>query len=247
MLAILGALNKEIAGVRNGMVVEKTLSENGCHIYLGQYKDRPLLLVRTGMGKKRAEDAANLVLEKYPVEAMVSIGVGGALTHESRAGDVVLCSTLCCNDSHGNTDTTLHSDAHLMKITSRAPAGKESRLRQGKSLTVERPVSGLVAKLAAGKSYRADIVEMESYWIASAAHKKHVPFLAIRAVSDTVEDNLPPFHIFKMEGGINWNRAVFHFASHPHHVPMLIALRKKSRNAIDNLTSLADYLITNCK
>ncbi|MBI2831360.1 MAG: hypothetical protein HYX79_03790 [Chloroflexi bacterium] len=243
MLAILGALDREIAGVRKGMTVEKTISENGFRLYLGKYAEKPLLLVKTGMGKQRAESAARLALEQYPVSALVSMGFAGGLTGESKVGDIVLCSTLYCNDRHGNTDNALQSDAKLLALCSQALTGKVTRLRQGKTLTVERPICTPDEKLAAGQSYRADVVEMESYWIASVACEKHIPFIAVRVISDDSKDLLPPFEIFKTGGGLKWHRALPYFLLHPRRAAGLIVLRRRAREAQNNLTAFLDYLI----
>jgi len=240
MLALLGAMREEIAGLRRHVAFEEDSFEQGCRIYRGEHENREVMLVETGIGKRRAERAAELVLERYPITSLVSLGFGGALTEEAKAGDVVLCSTL----HEEGAESPCHSDANLISLAAQAVESAEVRLLQGSSVTAASVVSEPTAKEALGTRFSAKVVDMESYWIGRIASAKQVPFLAVRAISDALADSLPPFGLFLDSNG-NWRRkrAALYFLFRPHQLMKLYCYYRNARKAERNLSRFVVCLI----
>ena len=250
MLALLGALREEITGLKRHMVLEEVFVQEGCHVFRGRYKNKAILLVQTGIGKERAEAATKFILERYSVTALVSLGFAGALTEELKVGDIILCSTLYrdnrCTQGEAGLGNPYYSDASLVSVASLTLALQRTAIRfcQGNSVTVAQPVSKAEAKCALGKAFHADGVDMESYWVARIASAKQVPFIAIRAISDTMQDNLIPFdQILDSNGKWRLKRVALFFLFHPQHVIRLFALLKNARQAMRSLTTFVDYLV----
>jgi len=241
MLALLGAMRQETAGLRRRMALEEDYSQQGCRIYRGQHENRGVLLVQTGIGKKRAERAAELVLERYPITALVSLGFGGALTDEAKAGDIILCSTLY---EERGSEGPCYSDANLVSLAAQALESVEVRLLQGDSVTVARPVSEPTAKQVLGKTFSAKVVDMESYWIGRIASAKQVPFIAVRAISDTAADSLPSLDRFLDSNG-TWRRkrAALYFLFRPHQLMKLCRFYRNARKASNNLSYFVARLV----
>lgn len=192
MLALLCALRCEITGLRKQLSLSETFDWRGCHIAMGKYENKDILLAKTGVGRAKAERAAQLVLYHYPVTAVLSIGFAGALTEELEVGDIILCSRLyCANEPHNGlgSERPLFSDTNLVSAASKS-GGATTRFRYGSCVTSPCPVLKKQAKLALGRRFNADIVDMESYWVAKAAAERRVPFMAIRAISDTAKGSL---------------------------------------------------------
>jgi len=249
MLALLGALKEEIVDLKNRMDVEEACAEEGCHLYIGRYGDKPVLLAQTGIGKRRAETATRLVLEQYPIATLVSFGFAGALTEEAKVGDVILCSTLYGrNGKKEESDqprSACHSDTRLVSLASTAMESTSARVWQGNSVSVRQVVAKTRAKRELGEAYRAEAVDMESYWIAKIASESRIPFLAVRAISDEVQHNLPQFdQIVNSDGKLIGRKAFSYFLSYPHDLMKLITLRRSKRQASRNLTAFIDCLIT---
>lgn len=248
MLALFGTMRPEISSLRRHMALEEAPAEQGCRVYKGEHENREVLLVQTGIGKKRAERATELVLERYPVTALVSFGFGGALTEEAKAGDIVLCSALYCGNNHVHDDTgsggPCYSDINLISVAAKALAGSQVGLLQGNSVTVDSVVSEPEAKQVLGKIFSAQVVDMESYWIGRVASAKQVPFLAVRAVSDTVADRLPPFGRLLDSNG-TWRRksATLYFLIRPRQLVNLCILYRNARKAGNNLSHIVPCLI----
>jgi len=243
MLALLGALKEDISDLRKGIALKESYTWQNCHIYAGNYRGKSVVLAQTGMGRERAESATEFILGRYPVTALISFGFAGALKENLQIGDVVLCSTLYSNNgaAKGNPCS---SDSSLISLSLQALQGTVTRLSQGKSVTVAQAASSPDAKLALCQTFDADIVDMESYWIGKIASAREVPFLAIRAISDTLQDSLLPFDRFiDMNGKLLRQRAIAYFLSHPQHLVKLLSLSHSARRARKNLTAFLDYLI----
>lgn len=247
MLALLSALKEETADVRRHMLCEEISGQEGCRIFRGSYRNKAILLIQSGMGKERTERATNFILEHYPVTALVSLGFAGALTEEAKVGDIFLCSTLYSDNGEtpgkNEEDNPYHSDPGLVSLACQAP-DTTAKLRQGSSVTTTQLVSQFESRQALGKIFQADIVDMESYWTARIASAKGVPFLAIRAISDSMRDNLPPFDRMLDSNG-SWQRkeAGLYFLTHPQQMIKLFTLFRNARQAGRNLSTLVDCLL----
>lgn len=247
MLVILGALKEEIADLRRKMIIEETSSEQNYHIYKGKYKNKDVLLGQTGLGQENAERATEFILERYPATALISLGFTGALVEELKIGDIVLSTTLYSRE--GQTEETpkiqsaIYPDANLISIAIETQKVKMTGFPQVSSVTVANPITDPKEKLALGKTFHAEVVDMESYWIARITSARRIPFLSIRAVSDTVKDTLPPFDRFLNSGNRQWKRATLYFLTHPQQLIKLFSLYRNARRARKNLTTFMDSFI----
>lgn len=246
MLALLGTLKEEISDLRREMVIREVINQSGCKLYRGKYENRDILLVQTGLGKERAESATKHVLEHYPITTLISLGFAGALADDLNIGDVIICCTLHRAKGWMQQDLNpepFSSDTTLVTMIIEALEDARVKFRCGSSVTVPQPVSSPEAKRDLGRACRAEGVDMESYWIARVASAKRVPFMAVRTISDTVRDSLPPFdQILDSDGTWHWNRAVHYFVFHPQHLVKLLALYRNARQARRSLTIVAGRL-----
>lgn len=195
MIALLGAMSIEVSGLMKSMTAARRTSSPAGQIMEGELAGRRLLLARTGIGRERALAASQHVLENYPVTGMVSFGFGGALAAGLQVGDLLVCPKLYC-DSHPGA--AVHkSDSRLLQLAAQAMTGRATpRLLTGDALTMDQVVVQPAEKLALGQAYQAQVVDMESYWVAQAAAGRQVPFLGVRAISDALQERLPPFDRF---------------------------------------------------
>jgi len=248
MIALSGAFSQEIAGLRRQMAVEEVAANPVCRVYRGQLAGKPCLLLQTGIGRKRAENATRFVLERYPVTAMISLGFAGALTPDLRIGDVVVCSSVRRASGFGKDEGEAEpyaADASLLALASGGPEDESTRFPAGTCVTTPRVVSGARTKQELSREFQAQVVDMESYWIAGIASGHHVPFIAIRSVSDTLKDDLRAIdHILDSEGRVLWERVVPYFLLHPHHLPSMFIAFRNMRRAERNLTAFISDLVT---
>ena len=248
MLALVGAMTEEVADLRKQMVIEQTVAESHCRIYRGSHQGKDLVLVQSGMGKEMAERAIRLTLERFSIATVVSFGYSGALTQVLRAGDVIVCRKLYGhNDAVPQAGTSLsacHSDAALALAAAEAFEGAQLKWMEADSITWPRLVRDPHAKTELGSIFSAQAVDMESYWIARIADERGIPFLSIRAISDTASDPLPPFDtLVRSDGRLRARRAALYFLPRPWQLTTLFRFYRQARCARESLKVAVDCFL----
>jgi len=79
----------------------------------------------------------------------------------------------------------------------------------------------------------ADVVEMEAAGVAAYARDHHIPFYAVRIVTDTATENLPmDFNLMRDDHGrFSRRRILAHAVRHPSLFPKLIDFNRRTRRA----------------
>ena len=184
----------------------------------------------TGIGWGNVKYAFRKVLGSWPTYC-VSSGLAGGLKNSYRQGEVVVARRT------GRLGTSLWVECHRPMIRAAVHCG--ARLVES-CLTADSILSSSEQKLSAGKD--GDIVDMESYYILSAASGKKIPaYVVVRAISDTVEEDLPiDFgRVADNRGHLRYGALLREIGRRPQRIPALIGLGLRSRRAAH---SLADYL-----
>lgn len=245
-ILLLGAFGQEIDGLRRQLDIEEVVAGQDYKLYRGKYENRDILLVQTGMGKKRAESATKSVLERYPVTAIISVGVAGGLNPELKIGTVVLCSTLYYANGSDQKDPKAESyasDANLISLASEGPEDIKANCYIGSSVTELQLECSPQKQQELAETFHADVVEMESYWIARIASARGIPFIAIRSISDRGNDVQPFDQILTSDGKLLWKKAVVCFTTHPNYLINVFKLYLHVRVATKNLTACVLNLV----
>lgn len=248
MIALLGALKEETATLRRRMAIETTHCTSTCRIAAGTHRGREIILATTGMGRQRAEAAAKLVLDRYPITALISFGYAGALTDELVIGDVVLGSPWSAMQGNGQDVAKLEPlvlDENTLALAVRAlenVSGITARVAGG--VTVPSLICEPKERTAVGKAFDAQIVDMESYWIAKVASERGIPFVAIRAISDTRREKLLPFtQMMTVDGRWKWKETARYFVRRPQGLMTLLRMAARIQRARRNLAASVDCLV----
>ena len=112
-------------------------------------------------------------------------------------------------------------------------------VRKGTSITVDEAAWGPAEKSAHHAWKAHDVVEMESFWIAEAAVKRGMPFLAVRAVSDSSADSLPNIGVMRPDGTLDTEKFITHLPRAPG--DWRRTDRRLAQNSKVALTSLARF------
>ena len=201
------------------------------------------IICQTGLGR-RAKDAAEALIARFPPDAVLSVGVAGGLASRLDVGDVVMCER-SDHESHraGGKQETVHSDSRLLGAALGAAKGLGLPVSKGTSLTVDVAAWGPAEKSAHHSWKGHDIVEMESFWIGEAAARHDVPFLAIRTISDCSSDELVQTYGVSEDGTFDSERFLQYAREHPESAALLAAQAERSRVALGNLAIvLAGFL-----
>ena len=247
MIALLGAFRQEIAGLQRQLIIEKSVTSRAWTVYRGKLGGKECVIVQTGMGRLRAEGATQYLLDHYPVTAIVSRGFAGALTPELAIGDVVVCATMRCAagfPAEEGDSGACAADANLLALALQVSQDVTARSCVGSGVTVMHLDASPQRMQELRQTFRAEIVDMESYWIARMASVRQIPFIAVRSISDTMQQGVQPFdRIMTSDGRLLWKRAVLCFLSHPQYLVNVFTLFKNTRHARTTLTAFVTDLV----
>ena len=242
------ALPEEARGILKAGCWSEAASSGSHEIYERRAGDGKAVLVVSGVGRARAEAATRAVLEERSPSAVLSLGFAGGLVAGQRAGDLVVAQVLILaedvldGDLKPRISEALGADRTLSDKALGVLATMGLHYRAGACVTASRMVSRPETKRRLGSDTDALAVEMESFWVGMACHERNVPFLAVRAVVDTVERPLPGFiaqSALDMGTGNRWRRGL-PFMLRPWSLPVLIRLgsaASKARNSLAAFTS----------
>src|SRR5215831_19080282 len=92
MMIVVAALDTELAGIRRQLELANSFHVGAVRMERGRLGGQDCVLVQSGMGRERAEQALRAVLAQYQPVAILSLGFCGALDATLRVGDLVVCS-----------------------------------------------------------------------------------------------------------------------------------------------------------
>ncbi len=227
------------------LVRERTRSViDGCPTVRGHVDGTPVSVVLSGVGKERAQAAARLAIDRLHANALLSIGFAGSASPAGRAGDLVLGDRVLRIGLGGDTESQVESDRQWSSAVGGALRAKGIAAHRGALATVPEAL-GPRAKGRVGEATGAVAVDMESYWVGEVADQAGVTFLAVRAISDEMDDALPAFHRFADGmGELRPAAALAYFATHPGQWRPTARLAAKVRLASESLSFLADVLFS---
>ena len=147
------------------------------------------LLVTSGMGVRRASEAARFLVGKHAVQTLVSFGIAGAVETDLRIGDVITAEAVCRLEQ-GVPGPRLPLAAWpetAREAAAQALSRRGARLLPGTAVTTG---GAQVINYRPGELMHP-ILEMETAAIAQVAVENEVPLFSLRAISDCPSEPIP--------------------------------------------------------
>lgn len=201
MLGIIGAMDSEMNALFEKMENRREETVGFSRYISGTLLGVPCVLSRCGIGKVHAALCAQAMILRYHPDAILNIGVAGALRDELQIGDAVVA---CCAVQH-DVDTTpvgdplglisginlvqLPCDEGLRRMLEEAARAAGIRSITAAIATGDQFVVGAERKRGLGMLFDAGACDMEGGAIAQTCYEMATPYAAYRAISDTVEDS----------------------------------------------------------
>jgi adenosylhomocysteine nucleosidase len=198
-------------------------------------------VVLTGVGTRQAKLAFPKAAwgESESLEFCISSGLAGALKPEFQIGQILGAKSIISESPQTESlRAGLPSSSSLLSFAADCGATLVDRF-----FTTEHVVGTAEEKRHLGLT--ADVVEMESFEILRAATEEGIPAIAIRAISDTANEDLPldMTAVFNEEGQVSLPRVLGQVALHPGAVPGLVKLGKQSKIAAESLARFLDQYV----
>ncbi len=218
-IAIIAALEREIHSlVRSWMT--RTIEHAGRRYQL--FENGNASVVCGGIGAEASRRATEALIQQTRPGQILSVGFAGALDSTLHVGDV-LTPQVMINLSDG--------------------ARSENASGRGKLLTAT-TIANPEQKMGYAKAYGATAVDMEAASVAQAAQAHGIEFVAIKAISDEANFDMPSLDRFvSSEGQLKGAQFAFHIVLRPSLWKTAILLAKNSSIASRALcAAIAEHL-----
>lgn len=196
-IGIIGAMDEEVRLLKQQMVVKDEVTVANCQFTVGTLKEKPIVLLQSGIGKVNAALATTILLERFNVEAVINTGSAGGLDESLSVGDIVIGRDVVHHDvdvrafnyQYGQVPgmpAMYHADSRLICAIEEAISehdqvkSKQGLIATGDSFMQSKSQVGVVLEHLP----EAMAVEMEAAAIAQVCYQYQVPFVIIRSLSD---------------------------------------------------------------
>lgn len=201
-IGVIGAMDEEILSLKEKMEIVATKNAVGLTFYIGRFEGKNLVLVKSGIGKVNAAICAQAMIDLYGVDYIIMMGVAGALNEELRVGDIVISTDAVQHDMDTSVlgdpigtiprmaESYFKADEELVRLAllSAEEVAKDYRVMTGRIASGDQFICTKEAKAKIRKTVKGDCAEMEGAAVAHACWLNRIPFLIIRAISDTAEE-----------------------------------------------------------
>lgn len=203
MLGIIGAMDEEVAKLKEQMTEVEVESRASMDFYKGKLGQGEVVVVRSGIGKVNAAICTQILADLYKVDAVINTGIAGSLEAEINIGDIVLSSDALQHDMDATSfgyelgqvprlDTlAFKADENLVKQAKEccARVNPDIQVFVGRIVTGDQFVSHEQKKIQLRETFGGYCTEMEGAAIAQACYLNNIPFLIIRAISDKADNS----------------------------------------------------------
>ena len=98
MLGIIGAMDEEVAKIKERLENVEVQTFGGMDFYKGNFEGKSVVVVRSGIGKVNAAVCAQILADRYQVSGIVNTGIAGSLMAKIDIGDIVLSTDALQHD-----------------------------------------------------------------------------------------------------------------------------------------------------
>ncbi len=181
-IGVVFALGIEAGGLEDLLHDVVTMRSPETTVRVGRLGTHRVAIARSGPGGEAAARATTALLSAHQPTWVFSAGFAGGLDASLRKHDILMANQVTYHDGR-----CFSLD---LKVDSAALAAAPG-VHLGSLLTTDHIVRHSQEKRELGEKYHAMGVDMETFSIAQICRREKVPLLAVRIISDTVDDELP--------------------------------------------------------
>lgn len=203
-VGIIGAMEQEVAILKESLVGCETTTKGGCTFYTGSINNVTIILLQSGIGKVSASIGTTLLIECFQPDVIINTGSAGGFDPSLNLGDVVISTEVRHHDADvtafgyeigqmAGQPAAFTADPTLIEIVEKALQGmKDTHAVRGLICTGDAFVC-TPEKQAFIRQHFPNViaVEMEASAIAQTCHQFRTPFVVVRAISDVADKESP--------------------------------------------------------
>ena len=203
MIGIIGAMEEEVALLKEAMVTESKATYASMEFCKGNLYGREVVVVRSGIGKVNAAVCAQILIDHFGVEVLMNTGIAGSLDASINIGDMVISTDAVEHDMDASIfgdpvgqiprmDTfSFPADPVLVEKAERVnrEVNPDIQTFTGRIVSGDQFVSSAEVKEHLVSTFGAKCTEMEGAAIAHVAYLNQVSCVIIRAISDKADNS----------------------------------------------------------
>lgn len=223
MIGIIGAMEKEISVILSETSNVVTENIAGILFYKAEYKDKKLIIVKTGIGLVNASIITTILIDRFKVDKIFFSGVAGGLSKDIKVGDIVVgdcfveymfdvtsASNKYVKGQRAETNKRdIDADDKLLELSKQVKM--DVGVYYGRIASADKFVSKKEDKLEILNDFDAIAVDMESAAVAHVCEIFKTPFLIIRSISDSFTDTYMEYEDFIYKACNNSKEFLFKF------------------------------------
>ena len=198
-IGIIGAMDDEVREIISQLENESVENVSGIEFHTGRLFDKNVVIAKCGVGKVFAAICAEAMIIKYSPDLIINSGVGGAIDKELRPLDIVFADKLVQHDMDtsaigdpvglisGINRVYFETDERAREILVDAAKTLSVKYHVGTVATGDKFISDSADKHRISSIFGAIACEMEGGAIAHTAFVNGIPFIVIRAISDSAD------------------------------------------------------------
>lgn len=199
-IGIIFAMNEELIELKKYLNIEKEYNIFDLTFYESKINENDIVLVQSGVGKVNAARCAQILIDNIKVDYIFNIGVAGGVSENLNVGDIVIGEKLVQHDfditafNHEkgyipNVGVYIDSDEYLLKVAQNIISKSNINTLTGVIASGDIFCTDYMMSKKINTKFNALCVEMEGASIAQVCYLSHIPFLIIRSISDTPNNN----------------------------------------------------------
>jgi len=198
VIGVVAALKEEIKPLIEAMEDVRVSKWGKRSLYEGEIGTCRVVALRGGIGKVKAAAATQYLIDRFAPEGVICPGVAGAINPRLTVGDIVVSRRALQHDFALGEARLLNklrkrwlkADKKLAKLALEAgeDLGFEGRIHLGSVLTGDQAIVTQEKRQWLWDMFGGDCVDMESAAVAQVCQLNRVPFLIMRGISDSAEE-----------------------------------------------------------
>ena len=182
----------ELGGMEDRLAGCLTMHGGGFQLRAGGLQGRHVVLVESGGGAQRAAQATEALLDGHQPQWVIAAGFAAGLQTQLRRGDILLADMLL-NEQGGQLTIDLKvSSPSTGQPSERSSSESRQAWHTGALLSTEKFVHSRATKLALAAKFNALAADAESMAVAEVCRRRKARFMAVRIISETLDDELSP-------------------------------------------------------
>ncbi len=244
MIVVLVASDSEIKYLEKRISVDNRNFDKGALFLEGQLGGKKILVVKSGIGPKKARSAAKQIVKRCFPSVAISIGAAGALDPVFKTGECVIAKEVIrvSKDLKKEERRFVCDKAYSQKAYN---CLKDLfRAAEGNCLTTGDFIHLQKIKEELFSAYNAQTVDMESAALADVFCKEKIPFIDIRIISDAADRDITDINLLykiKREKGL-YGTALF-FVKNPAEFVKTLKFRASIRRVSIQIARAAEILV----